>query len=103
MFMVLTILFSALLSSTALRFLICSRGSAHLTARGVVLPSMRCFSSSAAMACNQQHPETVRIFSQPVIGGLANGHCHVRAVSWVLGDSPAAEQLPATSHIPQTT
>lgn len=41
----LTILFSALLSSTALRFLICSSGSAHLTASGVVLPSNRSFSS----------------------------------------------------------
>jgi hypothetical protein len=52
MFMVsLTILFSALLSSTARRFLICSSGSAHLTARGVVAPSIRCFSSRAAMAC----------------------------------------------------
>jgi len=53
MFEMLTILFSALLSSTALRFLICSSGSAHLTAMGVVLPSIRCFSSSADMACMQ--------------------------------------------------
>lgn len=50
----LTVLFSALLSSTALRFLICSKGSAHFTAKGVVLPSMRCFSSSAAIAWQQQ-------------------------------------------------
>jgi hypothetical protein len=48
----LTILLSALLSSTARRFLICSSGSAHLTASGVTLPSMRCFSSSACIACS---------------------------------------------------
>lgn len=49
----LTILFSALLSSTARRFLICSSGSAHFTARGVALPSSSCFSSMAAMAYHQ--------------------------------------------------
>jgi hypothetical protein len=50
--------------------LICSKGSAHFTAKGVVLPSMKCFSSSAAIAWQQQGTH---------MGGAAETKCEVTA------------------------
>jgi hypothetical protein len=51
----LTILFSALLSFCALRFLLCSSGSAHFTDSRIIPPSTTCFSSKPDIAYNAQH------------------------------------------------